>query len=276
MKQTINSHEMFVVELGDVRGLPVVFLHAYPVTHRMWEPQLQVMPASFRVIAYDLRGMGESELGNGSFDFECLVDDLIGLMDALNIERAVLCGLSMGGYLALRTVQRNPERVAGLVLCDTRSAADSEQDRQNRQKVLELLGRGEIDAFVSGFLTKFLCEHTHKERPQVVRFLSDLIKANSAAGLEAATRALMSRRDTTDYLPQIAVPTLILHGEEDGGISVETAQQMQAKIPGAELAIIPQAGHFSNLENPELFNHLLLEFLRKKSREGDLYATADS
>lgn len=260
-KIRLNGIETCLLEQGAEEGLPLVFLHAYPTSHRMWSSQLKALPPKVRGIAYDMRGMGESELVPAYYNFESLVDDLIALLDHCNISRAVLCGLSMGGYLALRTVQRNPDRVKALVLCDTRSEADTNQDRLNRFQALKTIQEKGVKAFTHGFLKKFLSEETRQEKPETVQFLAELVEGNSVSAIEAATMAIATRLDTTENLSNISVPTLIIHGENDGGIPLAVAREMQKKIPGAKLAVIPHSGHFSNLEQPTLFNENLLQFL---------------
>ena len=132
MKAVVNGGEVFYVERGISDAAPIVLIHGFPFSHEMWEPQIEVLQKRFRVIAYDLRGHGKSGVGDGQYTLEFFVDDLLGLLGHLKIERAVLCGLSMGGYIALRAVERNPERVRSLILADTQSKADSNEAKLKR------------------------------------------------------------------------------------------------------------------------------------------------
>ncbi|MCH7865447.1 MAG: alpha/beta fold hydrolase [Proteobacteria bacterium] len=134
MKIEINGHRLNYREQGPPDGLPVVFIHGFPFNHRTWDPQLKALPDNCRGVAYDVRGHGESDVGDGQYSVEFFVDDLLGLMDHLAIEQAVVCGLSMGGYIALRALERHPNRFQGLVLCDTRSTPDTDQVRVERAR----------------------------------------------------------------------------------------------------------------------------------------------
>jgi pimeloyl-ACP methyl ester carboxylesterase len=266
-KVPLNGIEVCFRDEGNPKGPPIVLVHAYPMNHRMWESQIPALITDFRVICYDARGMGQTEPGPFPFAFDTLVDDLVALMDHLKIPQAVLCGLSMGGYIALRTVIRNPERVCGLILCDTQSLADQNIGRLHRHEALQTMQKISLPEWTEGFAKKVLADETFEKQPKVVELLKDIVNSHSVLAVSRLTLALVSRLDTTEGLPKISVPTLVMTGEHDKLIPPEVTRSLKEKIPGAELAIITKAGHMSNMENPEEFNFHMLRFMKKSFRD---------
>ncbi len=261
MKADINGHSLNYVVQGANNGLPVVFIHGFPFSHRMWGPQLEALPHRCRAIAYDVRGHGDSDVGNGQYTVELFVDDLIGLLDHLAVDRAVVCGLSMGGYIALRAVERHPERFRGLVLCDTRSEADTDEARIKRAGTSAAVRSRGVSAFAEEFVKLVLAPRTLTANTSVVQKVKELITANDPLGVCGTLLALAARTDTTPALPAMNLPTLILVGEHDTLTPPADAQAMARALPDAALHVIPGAGHMSNLENPAAFNEHLLGFL---------------
>jgi len=261
MKADINGHSLNYVVQGADNGLPVVFIHGFPFSHRMWGPQLKALPNRCRAIAYDVRGHGDSDVGNGQYTVELFVDDLIGLLDHLAVDRAVVCGLSMGGYIALRAVERHPERFRGLVLCDTRSEADTNEAKVKRAETIAAVRSRGVRAFAEEFVKLVLAPQTIAANTSVVQKVKEMIVANNTLGVCGTLLALAARTDTTPALPAMNLPALILVGEHDTLTPPADAKAMTQALPDAELHIIPDAGHMSNLENPAAFNERLLGFL---------------
>lgn len=259
----LNQYRHWLVQAGPRGGLPVVLVHGFPFSHAQWRPQLDSLSESCHVAAYDLRGMGRTEVGDGQYTMETYVDDLFGLMDHLGFDRAVVCGLSMGGYVVLRAVERDPGRFLGLILCDTRSAADSDEGKIGRAEAIEALKRDGPEAFGEGFLPKVLGPTTLGSRPEVVGAVQGLMAGQRVPGLVGAMLAMASRTDTTDALHQVTAPTLVVVGEEDTLTPPAQSREMAARIPEAELVVIPEAGHVSNLENPDAFDRAVLPFLAR-------------
>jgi 3-oxoadipate enol-lactonase len=263
MKVLLNGISMNYAERGIPNGLPVIFLHGFPFSHKMWEPQMSMLPQNIRTISYDVRGHGFSDVGDGQYTIEMFVDDLIALLDYLVIERAIVCGLSMGGYIALRVVEQHPERIAGLVLCDTKSEPDTNEAKIKRTTTLKMIKSSGVHSFAEDFVKSIFWEGTFTNNPAAIEFIKQIIHANSPLGICGTLLALASRTDTTPSLPSIHVPTCLIVGEHDKLTPPSAARMMHESIAGSELHILPQAGHMSNLENSKSFNEVLTTFLRR-------------
>jgi pimeloyl-ACP methyl ester carboxylesterase len=253
--------KLSVRESGDARGLPIVLLHAFPLSSAMWEPQLEALKA-WRVVLPDLRGFGATPLSTPWF-IEHAVDDLFETLASIGVERPVLVGLSMGGYVALRAVEKSPSRVKALVLCDTRAEADANENKVKRAAAVDSVRRNGVAPFLEPFLNDALAPKTRTEKPKVVEFLKNIAVKSSPDAVMAALAALASRGDMTSALSGIKVPTAVFVGSQDKITPLPLADLMRARIPGAELHLIPDAGHFSNVENPEAFNERLVSFLKR-------------
>lgn len=261
MKNKLN--EIVFYDEGICTGIPLVFLHGFPFTHEMWKFQIEKFSASRRVISPDLRGHGESGVGDGQYTIELFVDDLIRILDHLEIQKVILCGLSMGGYIALRTAERHPERLAGLVLCDTKSEADANEAKIKRAGAMQTVKTKGVEVFAGDFIKSVLTEASLQDTSEIRKFVLGLILKNSALGIAGALLAMAARVDTTASLSKIHVPTLLLVGEEDRLTPPAASEAMAQKIPSAEIHRIPSAGHLSNIENKEFFNTQLAGFLQK-------------
>jgi 3-oxoadipate enol-lactonase len=246
------------------RGMPVVLLHAFPFSSEMWAPQVDALGAAWRVVAPDLKGFGGSDApaDPSSYTMESFAYELEALLRHLRIGRAVLVGLSMGGYVALAFLRRYPDAVAALVLADTRAEADAPEvveRRTNQQRqVLDEGTAGLVDA-LSGSL---LAPPTLEGRPDVVARTRALMD-QPPAGMVGALEAMKTRPDATADLASISVPTLVLVGEHDNITPLVAARRLSEGIPGARLVVLPSAGHVSSLEAPEAFSGAIAAFLRR-------------
>lgn len=263
MKAIINRASIHYEVAGKDSGLPVVLIHGFPFSHEMWHPQVEALSSGYRVITYDVRGHGESEVGDGQYTIELFVDDFLGLLDHLKIEKAVVVGLSMGGYIALRTIERNPERFKALVLCDTRSEADTNEGKLKRAANIKFVKNEGVERFAAEFVKAIFSPKSFETNLETVQFIQDIIEETSPTAIAGTLLALAGRTDTTDSLSRITVPTLILVGEHDTLTPPSAAEAMHSKIPNSELHVISDAAHMSNLENPEEFNNHLLNFLSR-------------
>lgn len=243
-------------------GPAVVLLHGFPFNRSMWREQVETLAPHFRVIAPDLRGHGQTSVAAGPSTMETLAQDVIALMDALEISQAAVCGLSMGGYVALALYRMFPARVGALVLADTRAVADTAEGKQNREQQAQKALREGMAPIADAMLPKLLAPVTVAKHPEVVARVREMILKTDPAGAAAAQRGMAQRKDHTDFLPNINVPTLIIVGENDQLTPVAESEKMHSLIGGSRLEIIKGVGHVSNLEQPEQFNRLLAGFLR--------------
>lgn len=244
-------------------GRPLLLLHGFPHDRTLWTAQLGDPPANVRVIALDLPGFGESDSAEVP-SLDHWADWVAGAMDALQLPRAIVGGLSMGGYLAFALWRRHRARVEGLVLADTRAGADTLEGQEKRvamQATTLAQGAGAIaDAMLPGMVGKT----TRAEQPMAVEFLDAMMRRASVAAIHDALDALRTRPDSTPILPTIDVPTLVICGAEDVLTPVKESEAMQAAIPDAQLAVIPGAGHASCVERPAAFNAVLSGFVRAR------------
>ncbi len=250
-----------VEEVGPADAPALLLLHGFPFSRSMWEPQLASLAGAVRLIAPDARGAGASDPGDGQTTMETLVDDLFRVLDAVAPGPVVGCGLSMGGYILLRALEREAGRFRAVILCDTRSEPDGDEGRLARADAVRRLRDEGVPAFADGFLSSVLAPGTSERDPELVAALRRRIASNSALGIRGLLLAMATRTDTTPSLRRIAVPTLVLAGSEDALTPPARARAMAERIPGARFAEIPGAGHLSNVEAPEAFGRALSEFL---------------
>jgi pimeloyl-ACP methyl ester carboxylesterase len=244
-------------------GQPVIFLHAFPLNRTMWEGQMTALlnEQQFRLVALDWRGFGESELNTDVSTMEMFADDLAALMDALGMDSAIICALSMGGYAAFAFLRKYPQRVKALVLADTRPGADSEESRANRELLAQLAETEGIEAVANRQVPRLLSDYTRQRHPEVEIRVRRMIDAATPAGIAAASRGMAQRSDASDILSSITCPTLVVVGEQDVLTPPDVAQEYASSIPGTQIAVIPNAGHLANLEQPEAFFEILRNFL---------------
>lgn len=229
----------------------------------MWKYQIPELQdkMNFRIITYDLRGHGKSDVSDGQYTMELFVDDLIGLLDYLKIGKTIICGFSMGGYIALRAIERNPERFNALILCDTMPAPDSNEAKIRRANSLKEIKKEGIERFAEGFLKSIFAAQTFTTKPNILGETRKIILSNAPLGICGALIAITGRTDTTEALSKISVPTLILVGKHDAVTPPTAASIMHEKIGNSELQVIEDAAHMSNMENPTSFNRHLIHFL---------------
>ncbi len=263
MRYNTNGVSIEYETEGPRTGIAVVFIHGFPFSKAMWKPQVELFKKDFHTITYDVRGHGASEVGDGQYSIELFVDDFIGLLDHLKLSKVVCVGLSMGGYITLRAMERNPERFRALVLCDTRSEADGNEGKIKRAAQAKTVKTDGMKKFAEPFLKAVFFEKTFETDPNSIEMIRKIIEASSPQAVAGTLIALAARTDTTPSLYNVNVPTLILVGKHDALTPPSASFAMKEKIPNAELHVIPQAAHMSNLESTDEFNLHLLTFLRK-------------
>jgi pimeloyl-ACP methyl ester carboxylesterase len=252
----------------DGDGIPVVLLHAFPLHAGMWQPQIDGLARHTRIITVDAPGRGRSLALPQSVDLSERADQLGLLLDHLGIEKAVLVGLSMGGYTAFAFCRRHPGRLKGLVLADTRAQADSDEARAGRMAMIQSAEKDGVDAVADAMLPKLLGRTTTMSKPDLVRQVREWIRTIPVPVIVSDLRAMAARPDSSALLPSITVPTLVIVGEEDVPTPPAEARDMAGRIGGAEVAVIPQAGHLSNLEQPDRFNEVLKDYLDELGEAG--------
>jgi 3-oxoadipate enol-lactonase len=245
----------------DGRGAALLLLHAFPLGLVMWEPQARAFASSHQVIRFDARGFGGSPSGDGLLTMERIADDAVALLDHLGVSRAIVCGLSMGGYAAFALVRRHPDRLKALVLADTRAGADGDAARSARAAQADKVRKEGSAAIADAVLPKLVGETTHTQRPEILARLRETIAANPPRGIADALAGLAARADSTPTLREIRVPTLVVCGAEDVLTPLAESEALVRGIAGSRLEVIPAAGHLSSVENPDAFNAALGKFL---------------
>lgn len=258
MKVQVNG---ITVSYGDRgAGLPLVFLHAFPLNRTMWTAQEQALSSQFRVVTIDLRGHGESDAPLWRYTLDQAADDVRALMDHLSIRQAVLVGLSMGGYILLAFYRAFGDRVKGLVLADTRAQADTVDGQQSRFQMAQVAYKKGPAAIADLMIPKLLRPESINTNPDLVRSVRAMIEGNQISGIAGDLMAMAERPDSIPFLNQITCPTQIIVGELDQATPPSDAKLMADRIPGARLSIIPGAAHLANLEQPDRFTQIVRSF----------------
>ncbi|HEX4682522.1 MAG TPA: alpha/beta fold hydrolase [Gemmatimonadaceae bacterium] len=243
-------------------GMPVVFLHAFPLNRTMWDPQVSALVGECRCIAIDVRGLGESA-PMPPYSVDRYADDVAGVLDALQIERAVVVGLSLGGYVAFALWRRHRDRVRGFVFADTRASGDTPDGIERRRRLIEIAETqgsiGVANMQIAGLVGKT----TREKRPDIYDATHRMMAQAPVDGVIGGLEALMTRPDSTTTCATITVPTLIVVGEEDAITPPKEARRLQQSIPGSRLEVLRQAGHLSSLERPAAFTTVLSEYLAR-------------
>jgi pimeloyl-ACP methyl ester carboxylesterase len=247
----------------DVRGCgpAVVLLHAFPLHSGMWLDQERALAQTHTVVRVDAPGFGESTRVSSLLTMERIADDAAAVLDHLGLGQAVVAGLSMGGYAAFALVRRHPGRLRALVLADTKAPPDSDQAKSDRAALAERVRREGPAAAAEAMVPRLLGASTRRERPEVVARVRDMILAVDPGAITDALAGLAARADSSPTLREIAVPTLVLCGEEDEVTPPAEAERMERAVAGARRVTVPGAGHLANLENPRAFDQALFSFL---------------
>ena len=244
-------------------GPAVVLIHGFPLCRRMWRLQTRALvEAGFRVIAPDLRGFGDSSAPAGPYSMSVFADDIVGLLDKLGIGKAVIAGMSMGGYILLNLLERYPGRAAAALFVVTRAGADDEEGRARRTRLAHAIPEQGPQVVTDAFEAILFAEETPHRRPDLVREVGEWMRGAHPFGLEGGLLAMRDRKDFTPDLPLLDLPALVIGAEKDRAVPLEHSRILAGGLPRATLCTIPEAGHMANLEQPEAFNKCLLEFLR--------------
>lgn len=252
--------ELAYAELGE--GTPLVLLHAFPLSRRMWQFQYDGLTTQMRLVTPDLPGFGESAVSADAPDLGVMADGVLALLDRLDLEDVLLGGLSMGGYVAMEILRRRPDRVRALVLADTKASADADAAAANRRRMADVLEDGRnARVLVHDVLPTVVGDTTREEHPETLTWLREIVEETDPLGAAWAQRAMAARRDSFETLRQVRVPTLVVVGEEDALSPPSDAEAMVDAVPGAELVVLERAGHLSAVEAPDDFNDAVGEFV---------------
>ncbi|CAG0937741.1 3-oxoadipate enol-lactonase [Thermoflexales bacterium] len=250
------------IEYDDIgNGVPLLLIHGFPLDRTLWRTQIAGLSQIFRVIAPDLRGFGQSSDTDGeAVTMDQYAADLKSLLDSVNVKQAVVGGISMGGYIALAFYAQYPDRVKGLILANTRAIPDAEEGKQSRLANAQKVGEAGSSFLVETMAPKMLGSAA---KPEIEIAVRSMMARQHAPGVMSALRGMAVRPDRTTLLRFATVPTLIVSGSEDALIPPADSEAMQALMPNSRLVIIPDAGHLSNLDKADAFNHVVREFYKQ-------------
>ena len=240
---------------------PLIFIHGFPFDKTSWDKQLYFFGERQRTISYDIRGFGKSEPGFVQPSIILFAEDLIEFMNALEIEKATVCGLSMGGYILMHAVKNHPERFKALIFADTQCIADSPEAKEGRMKTIAKINNDGIDDFASGFLSKAFYKETLENNKTLVEQVKEVVMSTTRQSITSTLKALAERDEMCSTLMNISVPVLILCGDNDDITPMKQLELMNNEIPNSKLVVIKNAGHLSNLEQPEQFNRVVSDFI---------------
>lgn len=243
------------------KGPAILLLHAFPLNSAMWEPQIEEFRGRARLIAPDLPGFGRSAPPAAEPAIEDYANLVLALLDSRGVDRVVVVGLSMGGYLAFRLVERLGDRLAGLLLADTRVTPDTEEGAARRHELAARVEKQGVEVAADEFLPMLLGATTRERRPALIDRVRAIARENHPAGVAGALRAMAKRPDSTPLLSHLRCPVVCVAGEEDALTPPDVARAMAEQIPGGRWVAIPRAGHLTNLEAPEAFNRALAELV---------------
>lgn len=261
MHSIVNGLHVYCA--GDSKNPAIVFLHGFPFDAGMWHKQVSHLCSTHFCISYDIRGLGKSEVGDGQYTIEGFVDDLIAVLNTLNVYTASLCALSMGGYIALRAVQREHIRFNKLILCDTRADADANAGKLKRAATIKRIAEIGSAKFVAEFLPTCVSEAFRTTATAEYEGMVAKYGQSSTIGLRGCQLAMMGRTDCTDFLAEIDLPTLVLCGEHDSFSPPALMQSMAQGLAGSQFHLVPGAGHMAPLENADFVNPIISGFLNE-------------
>jgi len=261
MKKIINGLSVFLS--GSNESKSIVFVHGFPFDQRMWQAQVEELSKEKFCVTYDIRGLGESPVGDGQFTMEIFVDDLESIINEMKLDKPILCGLSMGGYISLRAIEKMQEKFSALILCDTKSETDDNEGKLKRAAAIKQINSGNFDGFIESFVRNCFGEKFVNENNAEYRMVVERSKKNNPVGVKGCLLAMAGRTDTTRILPKIKLPTLIICGSEDKLTPPSVMKPMTEQIPNSEFILVESAGHMTPIEYPKVISRAIKDFLKK-------------
>lgn len=257
------SISYFIKKACEEEDKTIIFIHGFPFNKNSWRQQLEALEDNITGIAIDVRGHGLTTNGHGFFSIDVFAKDLVAFISKLGLDKVTLCGVSMGGYIALRTYQLIPSKIESLILSDTHHKADDNIAKQKRFDSIQAILRHGRRPFALGFIDNLFAKQTVLENEEAVELIKSSIRRNSIRSICATLLALASRTDLTELLQNIHVPTLIIRGADDKITPKALMEELRQLIPNTRYVEIEQAGHLPNLEQPLAFNKEMNSFLLK-------------
>jgi len=259
MKEIINDLSVFLE--GSSKNKSIVFVHGFPFDHTMWKAQIDKFSEKYFCVTYDIRGLGESPVGDGQFTMESFVDDLEMITNELKLDKTILCGLSMGGYIGLRALERMEDKFSAVILCDTRADADGNEGKLKRAAAIKRINTEGLAPFTKDFITNCFGDYFKENyKADFEKRISDSLSFDPV-GVKGSLLAMLGRNDTTEYLSKIKIPTLVICGELDALTPPAVMKAMADKINGSQFVVIKNSGHMSPIENPKEVNEAIKKFL---------------
>jgi 3-oxoadipate enol-lactonase len=257
----INGTDIEILKAGPKDNKSIVFIHGFPFDLSIWSKIIPSLKKDFYCVSYNLRGVGKSGAKDGQFTMEIFVDDLEAIIKKIKLDKPIICGLSMGGYITLRAVERFEEKLGGLILCGTKPEADPNPAKLKRAEGIKRINQGDKKKYVTEFVKNCISEEFIKKNEKDFKeVLSHSLKINSVA-LKGCLLAMAGRTDTTEYLDKIKIPVLVLCGEKDNLTPPFMMKEMTAKIKNSEFHVVPNSGHVSSIENPDFIAKRIRGFL---------------
>ncbi len=252
-----------IYQEGNKNNFPIIFVHGFPYDHTMWARVIEKLKNNYFCVTYDIRGLGESEVGDGQYTIEAFVDDLKLIIDELELDKPIICGLSMGGYITFRALERMEKEFRAAVICDSKPSADNDEIKLKRAESIKKIDEEGLNAFVSEFIKNTFAE---KSLETMKDTFNDIVERSSKfdpRGVKGCLLAMASRKDTEAFLPKIKIPTLLLCGEFDKSTTPQIMKDAADKIIGSEFYVVPDAAHMTPIENPGFISEKISEFLKK-------------
>jgi len=261
MNTKINNLSIFTE--GNKENKAILFVHGFPFDHYMWDAQVKALSSSYFCVRYDIRGLGESPAGDGQFTMEMFVDDLEEIVSGMELNKPVLCGLSMGGYISLRAMGRIENIFSAIILCDTKSVADDDEIKLKRAGAIKRINDGQFKLFIEEFVENCFADRFINESEKEYRKIVNRSLNNDPVGVKGCVLAMATRTDTTELLQGIKIPTLVICGSEDKLTPPTVMKPMADKISGSEFVLVDGAGHMAPIEKADFVNEKIADFLKR-------------
>ena len=242
------------------KGFPILFVHAFPLNHKMWMPQMEYLQKFYRVIAFDMHGFGNAPSVDHPLSIEDYADEIIDLLDHLGIEQCIVAGLSLGGYIVFALLKKYPNRFRGAILANTRAGADSDEAKNTRfAQATEIRAIG-MKTFIDTMVNRLVGEYSKQNRKPVQLSLRTIMEQALPEATARMLEAMAARPDSLDALDNLSIPVCLVCGEEDTITPVAEMERIHQKLSNAEFHVLPRCGHLTNMEDADAFNRIIKEF----------------